>query len=54
MKKMLRAYRCNKEGISALEYAFIAAGIAIAVTLAAQSMGLSVSGFLERIDFGGE
>lgn len=45
----IRRFLCDERGATAIEYAMIAAGIAVAIVAAVNSLGVSVLGMYETI-----
>ncbi len=48
-KQALRSFLRDERGATAIEYAMIAAGIAVAIVAAVNSLGVSVTGMYETI-----
>lgn len=49
MLKLLAQYKSNEEGVTAIEYGLIAAGVAVAVAAAAALVGTDISELFGRI-----
>jgi pilus assembly protein Flp/PilA len=49
MRNLLNLFRCDELGISSIEYAMLAVGIALAILVGAQFLGKSVNSGLTTV-----
>ena len=49
LPRTIRCFLCNEQGATAIEYALIAAGIAVAVAATVMSLGDAVKAMYDRI-----
>jgi pilus assembly protein Flp/PilA len=52
MPKLFTAFVCDDEGATSIEYALIAAGIAVAIAAVVQGLGSTVNGLFASVQTG--